>query len=177
MPDYRRYRVAGETYFFAVNLLERYPNDLLIRHIEVLRTVVREVRKNWAFHIDAWVVLPDHLHAVWTLPPGDDDFTNRWRLIKQGFSRALPKLERRSLVRIARGERGIWQRRFWEHAIRDDKDYASHVDYCHINPVKHAHVKRVSDWPHSTFHRYVECGIYPANWAGGSEGDAGGEHV
>ena len=122
MPDYRRYRVAGGTYFFTVNLLERYPNDLLVRHIELLRSVVRKVREKRPFHIDAWVILPDHLHCVWTLPPGDDDFTNRWRLIKQGFSKGLPMTERRSAVRIARGERAIWQRRFWEHVIRNDRE-------------------------------------------------------
>ena len=171
MADYRRYRVAGGTYFFTVNLLQRYPNDLLVRHIELLRTVVREVRKNRPFHIDAWVILPDHLHCVWTLPPGDDDFTNRWRMIKQGFSRALPMTERRSSVRIARGERGLWQRRFWEHAIRDDGDYAAHVDYCHINPLKQGYAKRVADWPYSTFHRYVERGVYPLDWADGAESD------
>jgi len=100
MPDYRRYRVPGGTYFFTVNLLERYPNDLLVRHIDLLRTVVREVRIKRPFHIDAWVILPDHLHGMWTLPPGDDDFTNRWRLIKQGFSKTLPPTERRSKVRL-----------------------------------------------------------------------------
>ena len=112
MPDYRRYRVAGGTYFFTVNLLQRYPNDLLVRPIELLRTVVRDVRARWPFHIDAWVVLPDHRHCVWTLPPDDDDFTNRWRLIKQRFSKGLSNGERRSSVRIVRGERGLWQRRF-----------------------------------------------------------------
>jgi putative transposase len=171
MPDYRRYRVPGGTYFFTLNLLERYPNDLLIRHIDLLRTVVREVRTKRPFHIDAWVVLPEHLHGVWTLPPGDDDFTNRWRLIKQGFSKTLPPTERRSKVRLARGERGIWQRRFWEHAIRDEEDYAAHVDYCHINPVKHSYVQCVAKWPYSTFHRYVERGVYPLNWVGGVESD------
>ena len=169
MPDYRRYRVAGGTYFFTVNLLERFPNDLLVRHIDVLRTVVAKVREKRPFHIDAWVVLPDHLHCVWTLPTGDDDFTNRWRLIKQGFSKALPVTERRSKVRIARGERGLWQRRFWEHVIRDDRDYAAHIDYCHINPLKHRYVQRVADWPYSTFHRDVERGFYPPDWAGEPE--------
>jgi putative transposase len=171
MPDYRRYRVPGGTYFFTVNLLERYPNDLLVRQIDLLRTVVRHVRAKRPFHIDAWVVLPDHLHAVWTLPPGDDDFTNRWRLIKQSFCKGLPPTERRSKVRIARGERGIWQRRFWEHAIRDEEDYVAHVDYCHINPVKHGYVQRVADWPHSTFHRYVERGVYSLAWANGPDTD------
>jgi putative transposase len=151
MPDYRRHRVVGGTYFFTVNLLERYPNDLLVRHIELLRAVVRAVRKKRPFQIDAWVVLPDHLHCVWTLPTGDDDFTVRWRLIKQDFSRGLPATEHRSAVRVARGERGIWQRRFWEHTIRDEADYAAHIDYVHINPVKHGYVKRVVDWPYRHF--------------------------
>jgi len=155
------------------NLLQRYPNDLLVRHIDILRSEVRAVREKRPFVIDAWVVLPDHLHCVWTLPQGDDDFTNRWRLIKQGFSKALPITERRSAVRMARGERGIWQRRFWEHAIRNETDYAAHIDYCHINPFKHGYVQRVADWPYSTFHRDVERGIYPLDWAGGLEIDQG----
>jgi putative transposase len=138
----------------------------------------REVRKNRPFHIDFWVILPDHLHCVWTLPPGDDDFTNRWRMIKQRFSKVLPMTEGRLSVRIARGERGLWQRRFWEHAIRDDGDYAAHVDYCHINPLKQGYVKRVADWSYSTFHRYVECGVYPLDWAAGPESDLkAGEHA
>jgi len=174
VPDYRRCRVAGGTYFFTVNLLERYPNDLLVRHIELLRAVVRQVRERRPFHIDAWVVLPDHLHCLWTLPPGDHDFTTRWRLIKQGFSKNLPKDERRSAVRIKRGERGIWQRRFWEHVIRDDRDYAAHVDYCHINPYKHGYVKHLAEWPYSTFHHFVAQGIYPAGWAAGTEPDING---
>ena len=90
MPDYRRARVPGGTFFFTVNLLERYPNDLLVRHIEALRDALRRTKRRWPFHIDAWVVLPDHMHAVWTLPPGDDDYANRWRTLKQHFSRALP---------------------------------------------------------------------------------------
>ncbi len=165
MPDYRRIRIPGGTYFFTVNLLERYPNDLLVRHIAELRDAVRRVRRRRPFHVDAWVVLPDHLHAVWTLPPGDDDYANRWRTIKQHFSRALQQIEHRSEVRRLRDERGIWQRRFWEHAIRDDADYAAHVDYVHINPLKHGYVERVRDWPHSTFLRHVESGVYPVDWA------------
>jgi len=166
MPDYRRNFVPGGSYFFTVNLLERYPNDLLTRHVDALRTVVREVRRRYPFHIDAWVVLPDHVHCVWTLPTGDADYTLRWRLIKAGFSKRLPKQERRSVVRVARGERGIWQRRFWEHTIRDERDYAAHVDYVHVNPLKHGHVKHVADWPYSTFHRYLAEGVYPPDWAG-----------
>ena len=168
MPDYRRVRVPGGTYFFTVNLLDRRQNTL-VRHIDLLRAAVRETRRDEPFHIDAWVVLPDHLHRIWTLPPGDDDFSNRWKAIKIRFVRRLPRSERRSAVRVANGERGIWQRRFWEHMIRDDGDYARHMDYIHYNPVKHGHVRTVSEWPHSTFHRCVSAGLYPPDWGGGDE--------
>jgi len=113
MPDYRRYRIPGGTYFFTVNLLE-WRLDLLVRHIGELRVAVRATKRDRPFHIDAWVVLPDHMHTIWTLPPGDDDFSNRWKAIKIRFVQALPRTERRSSVRIAKGERGIWQRRFWD---------------------------------------------------------------
>lgn len=166
MPNYRRAFVPGGTWFFTVNLLERKNNDLLIREVDLLRETVRAVRQRHPFHIDAWVVLPEHMHAVWTLPPGDTDFSKRWRLIKSSFSRALPKTEYRSNVRKASGERGIWQRHFWEHLIRDEKDFERHVDYVHVNPVKHGLVTQVSQWPYSSFHRYVEKGVYPENWCG-----------
>jgi putative transposase len=106
------------------------------------------------------------MHAVWTLPVGDSDYSGRWKAIKIAFAKALPKTERLSAVRSARGERGIWQRRFWEHTIRDEMDYAAHVDYVHINPVKHGLVACVRDWPHSSFHRCVAHGIYSPAWAG-----------
>jgi len=111
-------------------------------------------------------VLPDHTHCVWTLPPGDTDYSARWKAIKIAFAKTLPKTERLSAVRLRKGERGIWQRRFWEHTIRDECDYAAHVDYVHINPLKHGLVRSVADWPYSTFQRYVEAGIYPSDWAG-----------
>ena len=171
MSNYLRMRVAGGSYFFTVNLLDRYPNDLLVRHVGDLREAVRRTRRRWPFHIDAWVVMPDHMHAIWTLPAGDDDFANRWRVIKQHFSRAVPNIERRSSVRVARGERGVWQRRFWEHAIRDDADYANHMDYIHFNPVKHGYVQHAADWRWSTFHRCVAAGIYPSEWAAGPDVD------
>ena len=110
------------------------------------------------------MVLPDHLHCVIELPEGDVDFSLRWRLIKSDFSKRLPSSERRSDVRIARGERGIWQRRFWEHLVRDERDFAAHMDYVHINPLKHGLVERVVDWPYSTFHRCVEAGMYAKDW-------------
>ena len=125
MTDYRRNRVPGGVYFFTVNLAERR-GGLLVRHIGILRDTVRRVRASKPFHIDARVVLPEHMHCLWTLPEGDTDFSGRWQAIKTEFSRHLPPGEYRSASRIGKGERGIWQRRFWEHAIRDDRDYAAH---------------------------------------------------
>ena len=118
------------------------------------------------------VVLPDHVHAIWTLPSGDADFPLRWRLIKTWFSRNLPLGEHRRASRVDKSERGIWQRRYWEHLIRNEADFARHVDYIHWNPVKHGHVARVKDWPYSTFHRFVRDGALAENW-GWDGGDAG----
>ena len=165
MTSYRRNFIAGASFFFTVNLAERRQR-LLTQHIDVLRTAFRETRRRHPFTIDAVAVLPDHLHAVWTLPQGDADFATRWRLIKSSFSRSLPAGERISNSRAAKGERGIWQRRYWEHTIRDESDFARHIDYVHINPIKHGYVTRVRDWPHSSFHRMVKLGIYPEDWAG-----------
>jgi len=182
MPDYRRYRVPGGTYFFTVNLLERYPNDLLVQYIDRLRTVVREVRIKRPFHIDAWAVLPDHLHGVWTLSPGDDDFTNRWRLIKQGFSKALPPMERRSKVRIARrawdmatlalgarhprrrglcGARGLLSHQPGETRLRSMRGGVAVFNV----------VRRTDETLNTATPRCVERGIYPLDWAGGPEAD------
>lgn len=166
MPDYRRAWVAGGTWFFTVNLLERHDNDLLVRHIDRLRDAVRDTRRHHPFTIHGFVVLPEHLHAVLELPAGDTDFALRWRRIKALFSKSLPTTELRSTVRQRRGERGIWQRRYWEHLIRDEADYRAHMDYVHVNPLKHGLVSRVQDWPHSTFHKYVEAGVYPLDWCG-----------
>ena len=164
MPDYRRWRVAGGSYFFTVNLLDRR-RRLLIEHVESLRAAFHKVKCDHPFHIDAVVVLPEHLHCVWTLPEGDADFSTRWRLIKGEFSRALPEEgEKRSASRVKHGERGVWQWRFWEHVIRDDRDYARHVEYMHFNPVKHGLAKRPMDRPHSSIPDYVRRGIVPADW-------------
>jgi putative transposase len=175
MTNYRRNFLDGGSYFFTVNLAERH-SRLLTDHVGLLRAAFRYTRTRHPFSVDAIVVLPDHLHAIWTLPPGDADYTLRWRLIKTYFSRNLAMGERRSRSRTTKGERGIWQRRYWEHTLRDERDYARHVDYIHINPVKHGHVERVADWPYSSFHRFVRLGIYPSGWSGGnndSEGDFG----
>jgi putative transposase len=165
MPDYRRNRVPGGTYFFTVNLLNRR-TDLLVRHIDVLRQAIADTKKTMPFHIDAWVVLPEHMHCLWTLPAGDADYAGRMKLLKTLFSKNVPKTETISAVRAAKGERGIWQRRFWERTIRDDADYAAHMDYVHFNPVKHGWANNVLDWPHSTFHHCVAQGMYPTDWAG-----------
>jgi putative transposase len=166
IPDYRRHRVPGGCYFFTVNLLERRDNDWLTRHIDGLRAAVRTVRRTRPFTIDACVVLPDYLHCVWTLPPGDDDFSTRWRLIKTIFARSVPVTERRSDARRRQRERGIWQRRLWEHGIRDDADFAAHVDYVHFNPVRHGYVAHVAEWRYSTFKACVRRGLYPEDWLG-----------
>lgn len=175
MPNYRRAFIPGGTWFFTVNLLQRYNNNLLLREIDLLRDNMRHVQSHYPFHIDVWVVLPDHLHCVWTLPSDDSNFSLRWRLIKSGFSRALPITEYRSQVRIQAGERGIWQRHYWEHLIRDDDDYRNHVDYVHVNPLKHGYVRRVRDWPYSTFHRDVTRGIYPLDWCGDINAEVSGD--
>ena len=166
MPDYRRNRVPGGTYFFTVNLLQRN-SRLLVEHIESLRAAVRLVRNKMPFHIDCWVVLPEHMHCIWTLPEGDADYALRWKAIKIAFAKTIPKTEPLSTVRQVKGERGVWQRRYWEHTIRDERDYAAHVDYVHINPVKHGLVSRVADWPYSSFHKFVAAGVYSLDWAGG----------
>jgi putative transposase len=164
MTDYRRAKVPGATWFFTVNLAERHGNRLLVAHVDRLRRAFREVKAAHPFRIDAIVVLPDHLHCIWTLPPGDADFGTRWGLVKAGFSRGFEPGERRSASRTQRGERGIWQRRFWEHLIRDDRDFQRHVDYLHWNPVKHGCSRRVVDWPHSSFHLYLRRGVYTPDW-------------
>ena len=170
MPDYRRNRVPGGTYFFTVNLRDR-GSDLLAREIAALRAAVRTVRARMPFHIDAWVVLPDHLHCIWTLPPGDSDFPGRWREIKGAFAKTVPQPR---TGRLRPRESGIWQRRYWEHTIRDARDYQAHMDYVHFNPVRHGYVIRPGDWPYSSFHACVARGVYPAEWAGNGTDPASG---
>jgi REP-associated tyrosine transposase len=165
MTDYRRNFVAGGSFFFTVNLAERHLR-LLTEHIDELRSAFRETRQRHPFTTDAIVVLPDHLHAVWAMPEGDRDFATRWRLIKSTFSRNFAAGEPVSASRAAKRERGIWQRRYWEHTIRDENDFGRHIDYVHINPLKHGLVERVRGWPYSSFHRMVQLGIYPEDWGG-----------
>ena len=177
MSRYIRAKTPGATYFFTVTLLDRRA-CWLVDHVAVLRECVAATMAQHPFRIDAMVVLPDHLHAIWTLPPDDADFSLRWMLVKRWFTRQL--LSRRILdpacaVPRRSSERSLWNRRFWEHQIRDDDDFARHVEYIHFNPVKHGLVMRSADWPYSSFHRFVRDGIVPADW--GVHADVDGTFV
>jgi putative transposase len=175
MVRYRRNFVPAGTYFFTVILTDRRSNAL-VDHIGALRSAFRAARHARPFAIDAIVILPDHLHAILTLPSNDVDFPGHWRRIKGHFSSALIDAGLH-LQRRPNGDLALWQRRFWEHTIRDETDFARHVDYVHFNPVKHGLAPRVRDWPHSSFHRYVREGLLPDDWAGdvGDDGTDFGE--
>ena len=164
MTNYRRFFQNNPTWFFTVNLTERRNNQLLVDKIDSLRAAFSYVKQRKHFRIDAVVILPDHLHTIWTLPPEDAEFSIRWNMLKGHFSRSMEKSERISESRKKRGERGIWQRRFWAHSITSQQDYNQHIEYIHWNPVKLGYVKRAVDWPHSSFHQFVSQGIYPDNW-------------
>jgi putative transposase len=159
----RRAYIPGASWFFTVNLAERHGNRLLVEKIDSLRLAFAYARRRRPFQVEAVVVVPGHLHCVWTLPPGDADFSARRNLLKGHFSRSVAKGERISRSREKRRERGVWQRRFWEHFVRDQEDFNRHVDYIHWNPVKHGWVKQVADWPYSSFHGFVARGMYPPN--------------
>jgi putative transposase len=164
MVRYRRNFIAGGTFFFTLTLANR-TSSTLTDHIAALRAAVMQTRRQHPFAIDAIVVLPDHVHVVMTLPDGDSDFANRWSLIKRRFTTAVMKAGI-SVARHRNGEISLWQRRFWEHTIRDERDFERHVDYIHFNPVKHGLVTRARDWPYSSFHHYVRSGVLPADWGG-----------
>src|SRR5262249_15475848 len=171
MPIYRRANVKGGVFFFTVVLADRSSN-LLTEEIDRLRAAYRAAQQRRPFETIAICILPDHIHAVWSLPENDPDFSSRWSLIKSGFSRGIDARPR-SQSKISKREKGIWQRRYWEHAIRDDADLERHIDYIHYNPVKHGHVARAADWPHSSFHRFVERGLLVADWGGDMRDIAG----
>ena len=176
---YRRARVKSGTYFFTVVTHNRVKIFNRSDNVELLRQAFRKVIKRHPFKIDAFVLLPDHLHCIWTLPTGDAEFSTRWRLIKSHFSRHInlvgwveernPTETTKSASRLKKNEKGIWQRRFWEHLIRDQEDLRRHVEYIHYNPVKHGLVKVPCYWDYSSFHRYVNKGIYDINWGAGAE--------
>ena len=165
--------MAGGTYFFTIVTYRRQEILTLPESRVALRNSISEVRSQYPFDIDAWVLLPEHLHCIWTLPRGDKDFSKRWGLIKAGFSKKTRHLFHRDewmkKSKQRHREGTIWQRRFWEHQIRDERDYQTHMDYLHFNPVKHGLVQKVNDWRYSSFHRYVRAGVYDMDWGGGHE--------
>ena len=168
MPDYRRWFHAGGTYFFTVVTYNRRNifSDELARSF--LHQAIAEVRILRPFEMQGVVLLPDHYHCIWKMPDNDDDFSVRWRMIKRRFTKSWLVSAgcdvTVSASRTKRGERGVWQRRFWEHLIIDQQDFARHMDYIHYNPVKHGHVKCPHQWEHSSFHRWVKEGIYRSDW-------------
>jgi putative transposase len=174
MPNYRRAMVAGATWFFTVALADR-SSSLLTERIDDLRRAFSTGRAELPFRCDAAVILPDHIHMVWTLPEGDADFSTRWKRIKTGFTKAVGRTGPRSASKIAKGEAGIWQRRFWEHMIRDADDFERHIRYCWGNPVKHGLVGRPADWPYSSIHRDIRQGRVDAQWAATDENGPFGE--
>lgn len=164
--QYRRAFTPGGTLFFTVVTHNRRPLLASADAVDVLRAAFRSVRQSRPFEMDAMVVMPDHLHCIWTMPPDDSDFATRWRLIKTWFTKNSPQSRRVTPdpARSAKAEQAVWQHRYWEHLLRDDHDYARHVDYIHYNPVKHGLASSASAWPYSSFSRHVATGIYPANW-------------
>lgn len=160
---YRRTHTKGGTYFFTVNLKDR-KSTLLTDKIDLLRGVMNHVKRYHPFRLEAMVVMPEHMHTIITLPADDNNYSMRWSLIKSGFSRQISCHEFIGQSREKKRERGIWQRRYWEHLIRDNNDLKAHIDYIHFNPVKHGCVTKPSDWPFSTIHRYIEKEIIDINW-------------
>jgi putative transposase len=173
MPNYRRYHTSGGTYFITQVTYQRQPWLCSDTGRTALRTALQHVRQNYPFSIDAFVLLPDHFHTLWTLPAGDTNLSMRMLLIKRcvtkyyGHQLGLEVGISRS--REKRKERNLWQRRFWEHHIRDDADFANHCDYIHYNPVKHQLCESPQQWAFSSIHRFIQQQIYPLDW--GSNGE------
>jgi putative transposase len=163
--EYRRSHIKGGRFFFTVVTYKREKLFNTAKNIELLRESIRDVKQRHPFTIDAFVLLPDHIHCIWTLPQDDHDFSTRWRLLKSFFSRHCEHRHHElKPSQISKKEQAIWQPRYWEHFIRDERDFISHVEYIHYNPVKHGLVQAPKDWEYSSFHRYVEKGVYGREW-------------
>jgi putative transposase len=167
--EYKRLKAYGGTFFFTLVTYQRRKIFDKIDNINLLRDIIKTIKSKHPFVIDAFVLLPDHLHCIWTLPAKETDYSLRWRLIKTYFTREFVKNNKTKTFLTAsqkrKNEQPIWQRRFWEHQIRDDRDFQKHVDYIHYNPVKHGYTHAPYDWPYSSFHRYVKENIYDVDWA------------
>jgi putative transposase len=153
---YRRLRIEGGCYFFTVVTHKRRPIFSEQGNVDLLMRSLRRVQEHHPFELTAHIVLPDHLHMLWDLPDGDDRFSTRWRLIKEAFTRAYRK--------HAGSAEPVWQHRFWEHAICNQKDFADHLDYIHFNPVRHGYAKSPAEWPHSSYSAWVDRGVYERWW-------------
>ena len=168
MPNYRRWRIEGGTFFFTVVAYRRAPLFTDPRACCLLGEKLRACKQLWPFEVDAIVLLPEHLHAIWTLPAGDADYSRRWAWIKKEFTKDWVTLGGRqqavSDAQRERREHGVWQPRYWEHMIENEHDFDRHFDYIHYNPVKHGHVTDPADWPHSSFQRWVQAGVYESGW-------------
>lgn len=159
MSNYTRSDHPDRKLFFTVRLLDRNSN-LLLREVERLRAATRQTRQTLPFEIDEIVVLPAVIHTIWTLPAGDTDFSKRWRMLKSQFSRGLPVAQDRCPAQLKRREKGIWQRRFWEHHLRDDDDLAAHRHMILTAPVQAGLVARPEQWAHSSVHRAIRLGQF-----------------
>jgi putative transposase len=162
MVNYRRNLISGGTYFFTANLKDRR-SRYLVDYVDQLRAAIRFTQTKQPFEILAVVILPEHCHMIWQLPQGDDDYPGRWKGIKSHFTRSITKLGA-PIAKNKKGEYALWQKRYWEHTIKDDTDLQHHIDYIHYNPVKHGLVERAIDWPYSSFHRYVRNGQISEHW-------------
>lgn len=173
MSNYRRAHIAGGTFFFTVKTEHNAPIFAKQSFVILLGEVIRETMQLWPFEMNAIVLLPDHLHAIWTLPPGDVDYPKRWGWLKKEFTKRYLELggqeQTTSSSRKRYRRRGVWQRRYWEHTIEDEDDFETHFDYIHWNPVKHQYVTCPVDWPNSSFHRWVAKGVYERNWGCGDK--------
>lgn len=171
MSNYRRAYIPGGTFFFTLKTENNAPIFAEQKNVELLGQVFREAKRLWPFEIKAMVLLPDHLHAIWSLPAGDDEYPKRWGWLKKEFTKRYlehgGREQSTSSSRKRYRRRGVWQRRYWEHTIEDEDDFEVHFDYVHWNPVKHKYVKCPIEWPHSSFHRWAAKGVYDRNWGCG----------
>ena len=168
MPRYIRSYTKGATYFFTLVAYDRRPIFCEKDFLKAFKESIKQVQQQYPFEIIAWVQLPDHLHCIWKMPLDDTNYSQCWSRIKRLTTQACPQyhlpIQKLKQSEIKRNEKGIWQRRFYEHQINSEEDFINHMDYIHYNPVKHGFATKAVDWQYSSFHRYIENGIYPVDW-------------